>query len=150
MRQIRGTVQGLASAGKAPECPHPGARCSSDPVPGVAQPVAFLACYLERQFIASQEFWTLQESSLYIIFQNLKCTFWKKNEPVYLTATASAFLCCFFHSKFCTETESLSPSLLCSFQKRGDWNFTFQHFSKSCPKSEIYMKSCIFFIFLLI
>lgn len=119
MRQIRGTVQGLASAGKAPECPHPGARCSSDPVPGVVQPVAFLACYLERQFIASQEFWTLQESSVYIIFQNLKCTFWKKNEPVYLTATASAFLCCFFHSNS-VRKRNLFLLPFCVVFKRGE------------------------------
>lgn len=61
----------------------PEARSSllfGDLFPWIAEPLAFLAYYLERQFIASWEFWTLQESFVKVVFQNLNCISWKQNE----------------------------------------------------------------------
>lgn len=69
----------------------------------------------------------------YFSKQNLKCTFCKKNEPVYLTATAWAFLCCFLNWIFCLETE-FHPFLLSNFKRGKIGPLLSKHFNKNNPK----------------
>jgi hypothetical protein len=89
------------------------------PFPLIAEPLMFLAYYLERTVYCLLGF--LDFVGI-ICLCYLKCTFWKKNEPIYLTTTVWTFLCAVsLDENFCLETKLL-------FWKGRNWNIAFQVF----------------------
>lgn len=80
---------------------------------------------------------------------NRKCTFWKKTEPVYLTAMAWTFLgvVSLIENSVWKRIFRL-PSLLSSFKRGKIGTLLSKHFNRNNPQSEIYMKSLIIFIIL--
>lgn len=78
---------------------------------------------------------------LYVFFSNLKCTFWMKNEPVYLTAIAWTFLYVTLFEKFVWRCILI---LLFLILKRRRWDICFPCILK---KGKVYVELLLFLYF---